>query len=94
MMFFRPSSVRVRLTLWYTAALACVLAAYAVTVFLFVRHALYGGLDRDDAAAAQPTQCALAGLAGGVSIGQHVFLHMNAGPSHFAPGLAGHLHQL
>jgi heavy metal sensor kinase len=34
------------MTLWYTAALACVLVAYAVTVFLFLRHALYLDLDR------------------------------------------------
>jgi heavy metal sensor kinase len=34
------------MTLWYTAALACVLIAYAVVVFLFVRHALYRDLDR------------------------------------------------
>jgi heavy metal sensor kinase len=42
----RPRSVRVRMTLWYTAVLACVLVAYAVTVFLFLRHALYRDLDR------------------------------------------------
>lgn len=42
----RPRSVRVRMTLWYTGALACVLVAYAVTVFLFLRHALYRDLDR------------------------------------------------
>ena len=41
----RPNSVRVRLTLWYTAALACVLLAYAIVVFVFVRHALYRDLD-------------------------------------------------
>jgi len=42
----RPGSVRVRLTLWYTAALACVLLAYAAVVFAFLRHALYRDLDR------------------------------------------------
>jgi heavy metal sensor kinase len=42
----RPRSVRVRLTLWYTGALACVLLAYAGGVFLFLRHALYLNLDR------------------------------------------------
>lgn len=42
----RPGSVRVRLTLWYTAALACVLVAYAIIVLVFVRHALYRDLDR------------------------------------------------
>jgi heavy metal sensor kinase len=41
----RPRSVRVRLTLWYTGALACVLVAYAAAVFVFVRHALYQDLD-------------------------------------------------
>jgi methyl-accepting chemotaxis protein len=33
-------SVRVRLTAWYAATLALVLLAYAVGVFLFLRHAL------------------------------------------------------
>ncbi|MBL8144608.1 MAG: HAMP domain-containing protein [Acidobacteria bacterium] len=41
----RPSSVRVRMTLWYTGALAFVLVAYAALVFVFVRHALYRDLD-------------------------------------------------
>ena len=41
----RPRSVRVRLTLWYTGVLACVLLAYAALVFLFLRHALYRDLD-------------------------------------------------
>jgi len=45
-MSLRPGSVRVRLTLWYTAALACVLLAYAAVVFVFLRHALYRDLDR------------------------------------------------
>ena len=39
-------SVRARLTLWYTAALACVLAAYAGIVFSFLRQTLYADLDR------------------------------------------------
>jgi heavy metal sensor kinase len=42
----RPRSVRMRLTLWYTGILACVLVAYAAAVFLFLRHALYRDLDR------------------------------------------------
>jgi heavy metal sensor kinase len=44
--FPRPRSVRLRLTLWYTGVLACVLVAYAAAVFLFLRHALYRDLDR------------------------------------------------
>lgn len=39
-------SVRARLTLWYTAALAGVLAAYAGLVFVFLRQTLYADLDR------------------------------------------------
>jgi len=39
-------NVRARLTLWYTAALACVLAVYAGIVFAFLRQALYADLDR------------------------------------------------
>lgn len=39
-------SVRARLTLWYTVALAFVLGAYAAIVFVFLSHALYAGLDR------------------------------------------------
>ena len=42
----RPRSVRIRLTLWYTGVLACVLLAYAALVFLSLRHALYRDLDR------------------------------------------------
>jgi heavy metal sensor kinase len=42
----RPRSVRARLTLWYTLALAGVLFAYALIVFLFLRQALYNDLDR------------------------------------------------
>jgi heavy metal sensor kinase len=38
--------VGARLTLWYAAALAGVLLAYAVVVFLFLRHELYKDLDR------------------------------------------------
>ncbi len=43
---WRPRSVRVRLTLWYTAALATVLALYAGGVFVFLRHTLWTALDR------------------------------------------------
>ena len=42
----RLSGVRGRLTLWYTLALGSVLVVYAVTVFTYVRHALYADLDR------------------------------------------------
>jgi hypothetical protein len=39
-------SVRVRLTLWYTAALTVVLALYAGSVFVFLKHHLVTELDR------------------------------------------------
>jgi signal transduction histidine kinase len=38
-------SVRARLTLWYTLALASVLIAYATAVFMFLRHALYADMN-------------------------------------------------
>lgn len=44
--WWRPCSVRVRLTLWYTGALAVVLALYAGGVFAFLRHSLATELDR------------------------------------------------
>lgn len=43
----QPRSVRVRLTLWYLAGLAGVLAAYAAIVFLFVNHAFLEALDNE-----------------------------------------------
>ena len=39
-------SVRVRLMLWYTAALTVVLVLYAVGVFVFLKHHLSTELDR------------------------------------------------
>jgi len=36
----RPSSVRIRLTLWYSAALALIILAFSLGVFLFVRASL------------------------------------------------------
>src|SRR5450756_790122 len=44
---WRGRSVRVRLTLWYTATLAVVLALYAGGVFVFVSHGLSEVLDRE-----------------------------------------------
>jgi heavy metal sensor kinase len=44
--WWRPHSVRVRLTLWYAGALAIVLALYAGGVFAFLRHSLSAELDR------------------------------------------------
>ena len=41
-----PSSVRVRLTLWYSAALALIILAFSLGVFLFVRASLSRQLDR------------------------------------------------
>jgi len=45
--WWRPRSVRVRLTLWYAGTLAVVLGLYAGGVFAFVRHSLFGTLDRE-----------------------------------------------
>lgn len=42
----RPSSVRVRLTFWYSAALALIILAFSLGVFLFVRASLSRQLDR------------------------------------------------
>ena len=49
--WWRHRSIRVRLTLWYAAALGAVLALYAGGVFAFLRHSLAADLDgglRDD----------------------------------------------
>src|SRR3989449_7112574 len=49
--WWRHRSIRVRLTLWYAAALSAVLALYAGGVFAFLRHGLSADLDgglRDD----------------------------------------------
>jgi len=43
--WWRPRSVRVRLTLWYAGALAVVLVLYAGGVFAFLRHRLSAELD-------------------------------------------------
>jgi heavy metal sensor kinase len=43
---WRPSSVRLRLALWYSAAVALVLLIYAVGVYVFVRNSLRDELDR------------------------------------------------
>jgi len=43
--WWRPHSVRVRLTLWYAGALAVVLLLYAGGVFAFLRHRLSAELD-------------------------------------------------
>lgn len=44
--WWRPRSVRVRLTLWHLTALVIVLLLYAGGVFAFVRHSLVADLDR------------------------------------------------
>jgi heavy metal sensor kinase len=43
---WRPSSVRLRLALWYSAAVALVLVIYAAGVYVFVRNSLRTELDR------------------------------------------------
>jgi hypothetical protein len=49
--WWRSHSVRMRLTIWYVAAMVVVLAVYAVLVFVFVRDSALDALDlrlRDD----------------------------------------------
>src|SRR5262245_14649751 len=46
MRWWRRRSIRVRLTLWYAAALSAVLALYAGGVFAFLRHSLSADLDQ------------------------------------------------
>src|SRR5262249_46584357 len=46
MSWWRHRSIRVRLTLWYAAALSAVLALYAAGVFAFLRHSLSANLDQ------------------------------------------------
>lgn len=38
-------SIRVRLTLWYVLLLSVILAAFTASVYLVLRHTLYGNLD-------------------------------------------------
>ncbi len=45
-MRLRPSSVRVRLTLWYSAALALIILVFSLVVFLFVKASLLRELNR------------------------------------------------
>jgi heavy metal sensor kinase len=44
--WFRPRSVRLRLTLWYVGATALALAVYAAAVFLFVRQSFNETIER------------------------------------------------
>ena len=41
-MMFRPLSVRMRLTLWYLAALTLIISAFSVGIFLFTRAEFLG----------------------------------------------------
>jgi heavy metal sensor kinase len=41
----RPSSIRVRLTLWYSLALACIVLVFFLVVFFFVKASLFGDLN-------------------------------------------------
>ena len=45
-MSLRPSSVRLRLTLWYSLILAGIVLAFSLSVFFFVRAGLYRQLDQ------------------------------------------------
>ncbi|HKB14629.1 MAG TPA: hypothetical protein VKF62_01115, partial [Planctomycetota bacterium] len=42
----RPRSIRLRLTLWYTAALAALLLVYAGLVLAYLRHTLSTEIDQ------------------------------------------------
>lgn len=44
-MRLRPRSVRIRLTLWYTASLAGIVLCFALSIYLFVRSSLLRQLD-------------------------------------------------
>lgn len=44
-MRLRPRSVRIRLTFWYTAALAGIVFSFALGIYLFVRASLLGQID-------------------------------------------------
>jgi signal transduction histidine kinase len=44
-MRFRPSSVRVRLTLWHAAVLTLIVCIFSAAILLFVKARLYAGLD-------------------------------------------------
>ena len=43
-MMFRPLSVRMRLTLWYLAALTLIISAFSVGIYLFTRAEFLGQL--------------------------------------------------
>ncbi len=43
----RDVSIRVRLTLWYSAVLACGLLLFAAFIWLLLKHSLYKGLESD-----------------------------------------------
>src|SRR6185436_21174549 len=45
MTFWRPRSLRLSLTLWYSAAMAVILVAYAASVFTFVNRSASKTLD-------------------------------------------------
>src|SRR5437868_5246807 len=45
MKYWRPRSLRMSLTLWYTAAMVVILTAYAVSVWTFVSHGASKALD-------------------------------------------------
>src|SRR5262249_3458095 len=68
MRWWRHRSIRVRLTLWYAAALSAVLALYAGGVFAFLRHSLSADLDQglsdDREVAEQMLERTLAGAVG------------------------------
>jgi heavy metal sensor kinase len=49
-MTIAPSSVRGRLTLWHAAVLGVIVCVFSVSILLFVRARLYGGLDAQIAA--------------------------------------------
>ena len=44
--WWRSHSLRVRLTLWYVAAMTGVLGVYAVVVYAYVRSSVFAALDQ------------------------------------------------
>src|SRR4051794_20212387 len=44
-MRLRPRSIRVRMTIWYAAALAVIVVCFALGIFVFVRSSLHREID-------------------------------------------------
>jgi heavy metal sensor kinase len=80
---FKPKSIRVRLTLWYAVALALIVLAYALFVYLFVQNRLIAELDRqleEDFEAAEVILGTLKGPDGNRGATLHAERHDEAPP--------------